>query len=428
MSRSQSSASTQSQADVGSILPSYTGRSFEERSSSRASTSSPTKSILKKSHGSSSSHSKTNFLSGEIPSEDSANAYLQYIQPANILRRPSQATRNHPDQSNERLRIATPPIAGTSFVTGSIDLAPSSTRTSSFTSRSPLSSPPIPALPSRFTRTTSPSAGPGSTYRNAEPNPFFAQRSFVRTASAEMSPRSSLSSSKSNQSSLRWSSESCKTASTSRSISQPVLLSEVLEIKHKSPQDTSRSLQTKIDENDEGPKPPAFSWLSFDEDEVNVSENFPPVQRKNSLWRESLDSTTSSHFDLLEDKEDIRARHFPTPPPMSRSNSVATTMTPESEKRDPLKPTEEDSHVQGTPYQQNQLPDTSRPSKQPPTSSSKASVSEMLRVHLASPLRRNKSPRSGESRDGDLTDRKNRQPFRSGSSSNSSSTTVTNRV
>lgn len=423
MSRSQSFSSTPSQLEPSSCLSSPADGPYAGRSHPRASTSSPVKSILKRSTNSSSSPSKPNFLSGEIAPEDPSSTFLQYVQPSKVHRRPSHASRTPSNLSNER--SASPHSAGTSFMTGSIAFAPSRARATSFTSGSPLSTPPITAIPSRFTQATSPSVGPGSSCRHAEPNPFFAPPPSVSNTIAEMSPRSSLSSYKSNRSSLRWSSESCKTASTSRSISQPVSLTEVLEIKHRSPADIPHAEHSKA-EKIEAFKPAGFSWLSFDEEgDVGTSESAPPMQRKNSLWRESLDSIASSHLDLLEqDKDDVRARDFPSPP-MSRSNSIATTLTPEAEKRDPLEMQETVGIVK---KMEPPKACSAGPSSLPGLMSSprrKTSMSEMLRVHLVSPLGRNKSTRNGGSRGIEYIHRKDSMPFRNGSASSSSSTVVT---
>lgn len=141
----------------------------------------------------------------------------------------------------------------------------------------------------------------------------------------------------------------------------------------------------------------AFSWLSFDEEDehrqrANMTDA-PVMERKNSLWRESLDSIASSKFDI-DDKDDVLARHFPQPPAMSRSNSVATTTTIDASFHTPPEGDGNSSELSAT----DDLLIASRtlaglelsvPSATP--MARKASISEMLRTHVVSPLSRNRS-------------------------------------
>lgn len=395
LSRSQSTASTsQSRQNAPFYLPSASSSPLQRTPSPRTAISTHSQPDLKRGE-SSSSRNKASFLSGEIRSEHAQDSYFCDVLPCSMRRTSSQTSDPSANARSSALRNRTTssPSGQSAFMSGSIERTHATNVRSYTGSRSPLSSPQAQTVPSRFTRSTSASAGPGSMYGPKEHNPFFTSPVRRKANSTETSPRSSLSS-KSNKSSLRWSSGSNKTASTSQSTAHYTPMTDIIEIK-RDPLSDPCAKEAPV--NDSTSKVANFSWLSFGDKEDDVQrtsdmEAAPPMERKNSLWRESLDSIASTHLDLLEDKEDIRATHFPVPPPMSRSNSMATTILPDLEEQGVLRP---DGH------QLDRGPPEFEPAREGyPSSTShassdrKASIAEMLRVHVVSPLSRQRSQSS----------------------------------
>lgn len=424
MSRSQSSSSSKtSRSNTNFHLPSAYTSPLQGSHIAQSPIDSPSRSILKRSKASSlSSNSKTSFLSGVITPEKDQNSYFQDVFLPDMRRTHSQTSNSHRmtrnSSSSSTSTSTSQNTGGTAFVSGSIGRAHTAPRAAASTkSRTPLSSPPVSTVPSRFTRATSVEAGPGVQYSSREGSPFsdppMSKKSHTSGDTHEaISPRSSLSS-RSGTSSLRWSSGSSKTASTSRSVSQPSAISEILEIKNK-PSEQAPNLGDVQIGTGEPFNPAAFSWLSLEEDE-DESETPPQMERKNSLWRESLDSIASSDLQALEDKEDIRAAHFPTPPPMSRSNSLATTSSSmsrsnslatttsietgrpgSSETFNMEDATRDGVNLQHQSYFDIQASDPASSPLQASITTRKASISELLRVHVVSPLSRNRSGSSDQ--------------------------------
>lgn len=419
--------------NVNYHLPSAPRNPVQSSFISRSASAHITRSNVSGTSTNASSGQRSNFLSGEIAPESDVEERGQSSMSSRSLARAFSTSASTAASSQNELppsptRRVHPEM--TAFMSGSVSR--SSPRVTATTSRSPLSSPPISAVPARFTPSSTANVGPGSLYSSQEVNPFSASFGSNKKAhSVGDSPRSSVSS-KSNNLSLRWSSGSSKTTSTSRTTPNQVSTSDDVMIISNPPGGIASSDKKRID-------PSAFSWLSFEEEEEYQEETeksiAPTMERKNSLWRESLDSLASSRLELDED-EDVLAHHFPQPPPMSRSNSVATTTVPDSEFHTPPDSLDLSDESAGTPL--SEIGDVSRfsmhsdaPSPSPsiaspaaPSISRKSSISEMLRVHVVSPLGRSRSKGNTKSMPeskGPSKKEKPAKPIRSESSSSSSS-------
>ncbi|KAK9899847.1 hypothetical protein P389DRAFT_192150 [Cystobasidium minutum MCA 4210] len=423
------SANSTASGSIRSLqLPSATSNPLQSAIITRSSSAPTGRPISSNRNDSSSSRSRTNFLSGEIVAEDFEEQCHIRAPPPAMKRAASQSSQA---SSAGRQRVASgngdmhrrPSLSA--FLSGSIARSHTSDSSRPTPSSTPLSSPPVPSVPTRFTHSSPANTGPGSHYTSREVNPFFSGFSRKKSDNVNDSPRSSVSS-KSNNPSLRWSSGSAKTSSTSRHTPQHTYnQDDVVIISSPAGGPTKSAVETR------GINPAAFSWLSFEEEEeyrqVLPKSEAPVMERKNSLWRESLDSLASSRFEV-DDNDDVLASHFPQPPVMSRSNSVATTTTPEASFHTP--PEFEDgeaSQKEISLKESASIADlTSRrfeeSAAQAAPMARKVSITEMLRTHVVSPLSRNSSKSSSKSsfRDGG----RNMGPVRSDSASSLSASSL----
>lgn len=334
--RRDSYASSSSCASGGGskfILPSATANPLQDvMPSSRRSSTISVKSALKRQDSSPVMTRRPSLIPGEMYLDESAekpshvahNGMNTVRALPSLQRTLSQYSASSTTNSDDIHQSSSP--TATSYMTGSIGFGPveMQRRPSAQRSLSSSSQTSSSALPSRFSFATPVVAGPGSLYRqsssgsstNKPPDgPLPIPEALAEDATKGESPRSSMSSKSTN--SFRWSAGSGKTTSTGESSLKESGRRDSLET----------SGRTSILPESEA-RQPAKSWLSFDDDDdenedAGVIQDVMPT-RKNSLWRESLDSVTSS---VTEGNESILAQDFPQPPPLSRSNSIATTTT-----------------------------------------------------------------------------------------------------
>jgi hypothetical protein len=328
---------------------------------------------------------KGSFLSGEIEPEDANDVFG--IRPSSgsrtssttaptLDRTSSQRSWSSAAYSNKTPSPALSTASQTTFLSGSIECP------SNVDNTRPAPMPRVPSIPSRFTQATVTSAGPGALYDRQREKEDVRIQTERTSSSADNSPRSSMSS-KQSHTSFRWSSESAKTSSSARSTPLSVSRSkQSVDSGHGEPANIS-----PIRENAATLDGIVASWLSFDEeDEHKATQNHeipvaPIMTRKNSLWRESLDSIASSKLDL---EDCIAARDFPTPPTMSRSNSASAALGNAHPSQPSSAVNPELLAALGNLSAREAAPEMAR----------KDSVTGFLRVHSVSPLSRRGSASS----------------------------------